>query len=104
MKRFNEEAVGLENTVVICVSVDLPFAQKRWCGATGSEHVITASDHRTVAFGRAYGCLVEGGPLDRCLCRAVFVVGPDDVVKHVEYVSEITEEPNYQAALEAVRA
>ncbi|MCI0652682.1 MAG: thiol peroxidase [Planctomycetes bacterium] len=101
MQRFNKEAAKLANAVVICVSMDLPFAQKRWCGANGVEHVITASDHRDASFGRAYGCLVSGGPLDRCLGRAVFVAGPDGALKYVEYVPEITQEPNYEAVLKA---
>ena len=104
MQRFNQEAANLENTVVIGVSVDLPFAQKRWCGANGAEAVITGSDHRDVSFGRAYGCLVDSGPLERCLVRAVFVVAADGKIKHVEYVSEIAEEPDYDAALEAARS
>lgn len=104
MKRFNEEAAKLPNTVVICASVDLPFAQKRWCGANGAENVVTASDHRDASFGQAYGCLVKGGPLDRCLARAVFVIGPDDKLRHVEYVKEIAEEPNYDAVIAAAKA
>ncbi len=103
MKRFNEEAAKLDNTVVICVSMDLPFAQKRWCGANQAEAIVAASDHRDATFGHAYGCLVKGGPLDRCLVRAVFVIDSDDVIQHVEYVSEIAEEPDYAAVLAAVR-
>lgn len=103
MKRFNDEAAKLTNAVVMGVSVDLPMAQKRWCAANGASHVQTGSDHREASFGRAYGCLVTGGPLDRFLCRAIFVIGPDDTLKHVEYVSEIANEPNYEAALKAAR-
>ena len=100
-KRFNEEAAKLDNVDVIVVSTDLPFGQKRWCGAEGVDKVSCLSDHRTAKFGEAYGVLISGGPLDRCLARAIFVVGPDDTIKHVEYVSEIAEHPNYDAALSA---
>ena len=103
MQRFNKEAASLPNTVVVCVSSDLPMAQKRWCGANNAENLVAASDHRDVSFGKGYGCLVKGGPLDRFLCRAVFVVGADNKVKHVEYVKEIAEEPNYEAALAAAK-
>ena len=81
--------------------MDLPFGQQRWCGAAGVENVTTLSAHRCTKFGTDYGVLISGGPLDRCLTRAIFVVGADGVLKHVEYVSEITEHPNYDAALAA---
>ena len=100
-KRFNEEAAKLEGVAVLCVSTDLPFGQKRWCGAENVENVQCLSDHRHASFGEKYGVLITGGPLDRCLARAVFVVGPDDKIKHVEYVGEITEHPDYDAALAA---
>jgi len=103
-KRFNEEAGKLPNVAVLVVSNDLPFAQKRWCGAENATNIQALSDHRTAKFGEAYGVLVQGGPLDRCLCRAIFVVGPDDTIKHVEYVKEITEHPNYEAALAAAKS
>lgn len=102
-RRFNEEASGLVDTVVVVVSMDLPFSQRSWCGAHGIENVLVASDHRNASFGRAYGCLVSGGPFDRCLSRAVFVVGPDDKLRYVEYVPDIGQEPNYDAALTAAR-
>lgn len=102
-KRFNEEASKLPNVEIVCVSMDLPFAQKRWCAASNVDKVITASDHREASFGRSYGVLISGGPLDRVLARAVFVIGPDNKVKHVEYVSSIGEHPNYEAALAAAR-
>ncbi|MBL8850956.1 MAG: thiol peroxidase [Planctomycetaceae bacterium] len=102
-KRFNEEAGKLPNVAVLVVSNDLPFAQKRWCGAESATNIQALSDHRTAKFGEAYGVLVKGGPLDRCLARAVFVVGPDDTIKHVEYVKEIAEQPNYDAALAAAQ-
>ncbi|MCA9643333.1 MAG: thiol peroxidase [Polyangiaceae bacterium] len=99
MKRFNEEAANL-NLEVIAVSVDLPFAQKRWCGATGSDKIKTLSDWKFKTFGPAYGVEAPGFGL---LARAVFVIGADDVVRHVEYVPEIGQEPNYGAALEAAK-
>ncbi|MGE0104022.1 MAG: thiol peroxidase [Blastocatellales bacterium] len=102
-RRFNEEAAKLADVEVVCISMDLPFAQKRWCGAAGVENVITASDHRDASFGKGYGVLISGGPLDRITARAVFVIGPDNVVKYAEYVPEIAEQPNYEAALAAVK-
>jgi thiol peroxidase len=102
-RRFNGEAAKLPGVEVVCISMDLPFAQKRWCGAAGVEQVIPASDHREASFGRNYGVLINGGPLDRLLARAVFVVGPDDKVKHVEYVSDAANEPDYDAALAAAK-
>jgi thiol peroxidase len=102
-RRFNEEAAKLPNVEIVCVSMDLPFAQKRWCGAAGVDKVTTASDHRDASFGRNYGVLIGEGPLARLLARAVFVVGPDDKVKHVEYVKDVTEQPNYEAALAAAQ-
>lgn len=103
-KRFNDEAAALPDVAILVVSTDLPFGQKRWCGAEGVDKVSCLSDHRTAEFGKSYGVLINGGPLDRCLTRAIFVVGPDGALKHVEYVSEITSHPNYDAALAAARA
>jgi thiol peroxidase len=103
-RRFNEEASKLPNVEIVCVSMDLPFAQKRWCGAAGVDKVITASDHREASFAKNYGVLISGGPLDRVTARAIFVIGPDNKVKHVEYVKEIAEHPNYEAALAAAKA
>jgi len=100
-KRFNEQAGQLSDAEILVVSMDLPFGQKRWCGSEGVENVRTLSAHRCTKFGEDYGVLISGGPLDRCLARAIFVVGPDGTLKHVEYVSEITEHPNYDAALAA---
>lgn len=102
-KRFNDEASKLPNVEIVCVSMDLPFAQKRWCAASNVDKVITASDHREASFGRSYGVLISGGPLDRVLARAVFVIGSDNKVKHVEYVSSIGEHPNYEAAMAVAR-
>ena len=102
-KRFNEEASKLPGVEVVVVSMDLPFAQKRWCGAANADKVVTASDHREASFGKNYGLLISGGPLDRVLARAVFVIGPDNKLKHVEYVGSIGEHPNYDAALAAAK-
>ena len=102
-KRFNEEASKLTNVEIVCISMDLPFAQKRWCGAAGVTRVKTLSDFRDKEFGRTYGVLVKDGPLDRVLARAVFVIGADNKLKHVEYVSSIADHPNYDAALAAAK-
>jgi thiol peroxidase len=103
-KRFNEEAAKLDGVEVLVVSTDLPFGQKRWCGAENIDKVVTLSDHRTAEFGKSYGVLISGGGLDRCLARAIFVVGPDNVLKHVEYCSEISSHPDYDAVLAAARS
>lgn len=102
-KRFNDEAKNLPNVEVLVVSMDLPFGAKRWCGAEGVESVKTLSAHRCTDFGSDYGVLISGGALDRCLARAIFVVDPAGKVKHVEYVSEISQHPNYDAAIAAAR-
>ena len=102
-KKFNDKAASLDGVDVLVVSMDLPFGQKRWCGAEGVESVHTLSAHRCTKFGEDYGVLIKGGPLDRCLARAIFVVGPDGSLKHVEYVSEIAEHPDYDAALAAAQ-
>ena len=102
-KRFNEEASKLPNVEIVCVSMDLPFAQKRWCVASSVDKVITGSDHREASFGKNYGVLISGSALDRVLARAVFVIGPDNKIKHAEYVSDITQQPNFEAALAAAR-
>ncbi|MFN7017227.1 MAG: thiol peroxidase [Fimbriimonadales bacterium] len=100
-KRFNEEASQLPDSVkVITVSMDLPFAQKRFCGAEGIDKIEALSDHREGAFGQAYGALVKEL---RILCRAVFVVDAQGVVRYAEYVPEIASHPNYEAALQVVR-
>ncbi len=103
-KRFNDEAANLDGVVILVVSTDLPFGQGRWCGAEGVDKVTCLSDHRTVAFGKAYGVLIDGGPLDRCLTRAIFVIDGDGNIKHVEYCPEITEHPNYDAVLAAAKS
>lgn len=103
-KKFNDLAKSVPNAEILAVSMDLPFAQKRWCGAEGVSNVKTLSAHQCPKFGEDYGVLIQGGPLNRILARAVFVVDPNGKLKHVEYVKEITEHPNYDAALAAAKA
>lgn len=100
-RRFNEEAGKLGNSlVVLTVSMDLPFAQKRWCGAAGVKNVRTLSDYRDALFGRSYGVLIKDL---RLLARAVFVVDKNGVIRYQELVKEIATEPNYEAALKAAK-
>ena len=104
-RRFNQEAGKLGDGVEVwTISMDLPFAQKRWCGAAGVNSVKTLSDFRERAFAQSYGVEIKDGPLAGLTARAVFVVGRDGTVKHVEYVKEIASEPNYDAALAAAKA
>ena len=102
--RFNEHARTLANVEVLVVSTDLPFGQKRWCASEHAENVTTLSAHRSREFGESYGVLISGGPFDQLLARAVFVVTPGGELVHVEYVKEIGEHPNYEAALDAATA
>ena len=99
-RRFNQEAAKLPNVTILTVSVDLPFAQKRWCGAAGIDKVQVVSDHKDAAFGHAYGTLIKEL---RLLSRAIFLVARTGTVRYVEYVPEVTSHPNYDAALAAVR-
>jgi thiol peroxidase len=99
--RFNNEAANLgDEVVILTVSMDLPFAQKRWCGAKGVDKVITLSDHRDAAFGEAFGLLIKEL---RLLARAVCVVDRDGVIRYCELVRELTNEPDYNAALDAAK-
>ncbi|MCK9526907.1 MAG: thiol peroxidase [Limnochordia bacterium] len=100
-RRFNEEISRLPGAEVLTVSVDLPFAQKRWCGNAGLEGATTLSDHLSVSFGEDYGVLIEEL---RLLARAVFVLDQNNTITYLEYLEEMTEHPNYEAALEALRA
>jgi thioredoxin-dependent peroxiredoxin len=101
-RRFNSEAVGLGDGIeILTISMDLPFAQKRWCGAAGVERVVTLSDHRDASFGLGYGVLIKEM---RLLARAVFVVTPDRKLAHVQIVPEIASEPEYESVLSAARA
>jgi thiol peroxidase len=100
-RRFNAEAGLLGGKVeIITISMDLPFAQKRWCGAAGVDRVQTLSDHRDAAFGQAYGVLIKGL---RLLARAVFVVDEEGIIRYTELVNEIASEPNYDSVLQAVK-
>ena len=99
-RRFNEEASQLGDVKILTISVDLPFAQKRWCAAAGIENVEVLSDHKDLSFGEAYGV---GIAELRLLARAVFVVDSEDKVVYAEYVSEATNHPNYEAAIEAAK-
>jgi thiol peroxidase len=98
-KKFNAQAKALgDDMVVLTISMDLPFAQKRWCGAAGVENVQRLSDHREAQFGNAFGVLIKEL---RLLARAVFVVNKDGVVRYIQIVDELTNEPDYEAALKA---
>ena len=100
-KRFNQEAGKLGNDVtILTISMDLPFAQKRWCGATHSDKVKTLSDHRSAEFGEKYGVLIKGL---RLLTRSIFVVDANGILRYKQFVPEITTEPNYDEALAALK-
>lgn len=101
-RRFNEEAGKLgDNVIVLTVSVDLPFAQARWCGAAGIDKVTLLSDYRNNNFGEAYGVLIKDLHLD---FRSIFVIDENDTIQYVEILGEMTEHPNYEEALNAVKA
>jgi thioredoxin-dependent peroxiredoxin len=99
-RRFNQEAGDLGDVAVVTISMDLPFAQARWCGAAGVDKVVTLSDYRDAAFGNAYGVLIKEL---RLLARAVFVVDKEGVIHYVQLVREMTQEPDYESVLTAVR-
>jgi len=100
-KRFNEEAAKLSNVDIYTISMDLPFAQKRFSNSFAVDQVKMLSDHRDASFGAAYGTLIKDM---RILSRAIFVVGPDDKIKYAEYVPEVANHPNYEAALAAAKS
>ncbi|MBA8734276.1 thiol peroxidase [Chromobacterium violaceum] len=102
VRKFNEKAAALADTVVLCVSADLPFAQKRFCGAEGIENVVTLSTFRNGSFAEAYGVKLASGPLAGLTARAVVVLDADDKVLHSQLVGEIADEPDYAAALAAL--
>ena len=103
VKRFNDEASKLDNTVVLCISADLPFAQKRFCGAEGTDDVVTLSAFRNISqFANDFGVAIEDSSLQGLTSRAVIVLNESNEVIHSELVSEITEEPNYDQALSAL--
>jgi thiol peroxidase len=101
VRKFNEEATSLGGVKIFTVSCDLPFAQSRWCGAAGVEDVTTVSDYKSGSFGEAWGVMIE--PL-RIHSRAVFVVNGDNEITYVEYVPEVAEAPDYEAAIAAAKA
>ncbi|WP_343486157.1 thiol peroxidase [Allomuricauda sp. d1] len=102
IRQFNQEAAELEDTVVLCISKDLPFAQKRFCGAEGIENVEMLSDFRSGAFGKDYGVEFVDGAFKNLLSRTVVVIDESGNIRHTEQVSETADEPNYKAALEAL--
>jgi thiol peroxidase len=101
-RRFNQEASGLPGNVdVLTISLDLPFAQKRWCGAAGIDKVTTLSDYRDRSFGQNYGVLIKELLL---LARAIFVIDAQDVIRYIQIVPEVTSEPDYAAVIAAAKA
>jgi thiol peroxidase len=102
VRRFNELASKLENTVVLCISADLPFAQARFCGAEGLENVVTLSTLRHAGFLSDYGVAIASGPMTGLAARAVVVLDEGNVVTHAQLVSEIADEPDYEAAIGAL--
>ncbi len=103
VRKFNQEAAKLNNTVILGVSRDLPFALKRFCGAEGINNVITTSELRDSSFGTAYGARIADGPMAGLLSRAVVILNESGKVVYTEQVPEITQEPNYDAALNALK-
>ncbi len=103
-RRFNQEAAELDGVEVITVSMDLPFAAARWCGAAGIDNIKVCSDFRNKDFANAYGVLLADGPLAGILARVIFVVGKDGKVAYKQVVPEITDEPNYEEAIAAAKA
>lgn len=103
VRRFNSEASNLPDTKVLCVSMDLPFAMSRFCTVEGLENVIPASAFRSPEFGEEYGLLIENGPLRGLLARCVIVIDKKGVVRMVDLVGEITEEPDYEAVLSKLK-
>ena len=99
-RRFNQEANKLEGVKILTVSMDLPFAQTRWCAASGVDNIRMLSDHRSGSFGKAFGTLIKELRLES---RAIFVLDKDNVVRHAEYVKEVADQPDYDTALEVVR-
>ena len=100
-KLFNDEAAKLPGVEILTVSMDLPFAQGRWCNAFGVDRVKMLSDHKTGSFGEAYGTLIKELRIES---RAIFVVDKNNVIRHAEYVKEVADHPNYEAALEAAKS
>ena len=103
VRRFNAEAANLSNTVVVCISRDLPFAQKRFCGAEGLNNVVTGSEYQDSSFSDAYGVRIVDGPLAGLLSRAIVVVDEQGKVTYTEQVPDIAQEPDYAKALAAIK-
>lgn len=104
VRKFNQEAAALKDTNVLCVSMDLPFAQARFCGAEGLDKVVPASDFRDGSFARSYGIRIEDAPLTGLMARAVVVIDKEGKVSYTQLVPEIATEPDYEAALKAASA
>ncbi|WP_046744601.1 thiol peroxidase [Kordia zhangzhouensis] len=102
VRTFNEEASELDNTKVLCISRDLPFAQSRFCAAEGLKNVETLSDFKDGSFGNTYGVAMTEGPMETLHSRAIVVLDENGTVTYTEHITEIAEEPNYKAALEAL--
>ncbi len=103
VRRFNQEAANMENTKVLCISRDLPFAQARFCGAEGLDNVITLSDYRTCSFGKDYGVEIVDGPLANLHARAVVIIDKEGNVTYTQQVPEIVDEPDYEAVINALQ-
>ncbi|WP_410880797.1 thiol peroxidase [Myroides sp. DW712] len=102
VRTFNQKASQFDNTIVLCISKDLPFAQNRFCGAEGIDNVVMLSDFRTGAFGKSYGVTFEDGPLAGLLSRSIVVINEEGKVVYTEQVAETADEPNYELALAAL--
>lgn len=103
VREFNKRAASLDNTKVLCISRDLPFAQSRFCGAEGIENAITLSDFNKGRFGKKYGLTIKSGPLSNLFSRAIIVLNEKHEVVYTEQVSEIVDEPNYDKAIDALK-
>jgi len=102
VRRFNKEAAGMKNTVVLCISADLPFAAERFCSTEGIENVITLSTFRNSSFGEQYGLTIVDGPMKGLLARAVIVVNPEGKIVYEELVPEIAQEPDFNSAINSI--
>lgn len=102
IRTFNEKASQLDNTKVLCISKDLPFAMARFCGAEGIENVVSLSDYKTGKFGKDYGLAFKTGAFETLLSRCIVVIDTDGTILHTEQVSEIADEPNYEAAIKSL--
>ena len=102
VRRFNQEASSLDNTVVLCISADLPFAQSRFCETEGLKNVVSLSVFRDPQFGLDYGVTIASGPLKGLLSRAIVIIDADGIVRYTEQVAEIVEEPDYSAAMKVL--